>query len=263
MVHFGLFSDLVLQGLLDGLMALLPLTLIATSGVLGLAVLKRVLGDQASPRQRADAIPFRSRGQQPVPSEGDGFKVAKLLGDEGERAISRELRRHGLEYLHNVVLPAANQLTQIDHVVLAGSIVVCLEVKTWNGKIYGRQESPTWTKFAFGGGTRMTMQNPLRQNRLHIRALQSFLPGAEIRGLVVMAGRSQFKEDVPGVVTITSLVAHLRAIAMTNPATPAARTHWLRLEELRSSQDHERAKFDHASAMARRSNREFSDPGPA
>lgn len=263
MGHFGLFSELVLSGLLSGLRSLLPLILITIFGLLGLSMLKWVLREPASPRRRADVIPFGRRGQRQVPPEGDGFKVAKLLGDEGERLISRELSRHRLEYLHNIVLPVGNQLTQIDHVVLAGSTIVCLEVKSWNGKIYGTEESATWTKFAFGSGARMIVQNPLHQNRLHIRALQSFLPGAEIRGLVVMAGRSHFKEDVPGVVTITSLVSHLNAIAMTKPAAPAARLHWSKLDGLRGSQDHERAKFDHAAAMARRRNYKFSDLGPA
>ncbi|MGY3582127.1 hypothetical protein ACVIGB_000949 [Bradyrhizobium sp. USDA 4341] len=166
--------------------------------------------------QQNTVIPFRPGRADGRNQDEGGFRRAKEIGDEGEKAVSRELCRSGFKFLHDIVLQVDGRSTQIDHLVAAGGTLVCVEVKAWNGTIYGGRQFRIWTKYGFDGGE-LRIQNPLHQNRLHMKAVERYSPGADVRGLVVATGKVRFKEPIEGVVNAKLLVAILRDIAEETP----------------------------------------------
>ena len=61
---------------------------------------------------------------------------------------------------------------------------------------------------------RFRFQNPIFQNKRHVRAVQGlldFLPSDAVKSLVVFSGDDEFKTEIPqGVITIGQLAEYLR-----------------------------------------------------
>ncbi len=85
--------------------------------------------------------------------------------------------------------------------------------KDYKGWIFASPTHETWTQVLFR--LRFNFQNPIFQNKRHVRAVQSlldFLPPETIRSIIVFTGESQFKTETPqGVIPISQLVGYLRA----------------------------------------------------
>jgi restriction system protein len=75
--------------------------------------------------------------------------------------------------IHNIVLPACNGTTQIDHVVVSIYGLFVIETKNMDGWIFGSAQQETWTQQFFK--KKFKFQNPLRQNYRHTRCLAEFL----------------------------------------------------------------------------------------
>jgi restriction system protein len=75
--------------------------------------------------------------------------------------------------VHNVILPARNGTTQIDHVVVSIYGLFVIETKNMDGWIFGSTQQETWTQQFFK--KKFKFQNPLRQNYRHTRCLAEFL----------------------------------------------------------------------------------------
>ena len=134
---------------------------------------------------------------------------AGTTGRTGERRVQRLLRR-GLERpaylaLHNVTLPlpgrgagrGAGASTQIDHVVLSRFGVFAIETKNLAGRIEGSEHAALWTQHLRRRS--YTFQNPLRQNHLHLQALQQALqlPAGTLHSVVALVGRCQLDGSLP------------------------------------------------------------------
>jgi len=75
--------------------------------------------------------------------------------------------------INNVILPARNGTTQIDHVVVSIYGLFVIETKNMDGWIFGSAQQETWTQQFFK--KKLKFQNPLRQNYRHTRCLAEFL----------------------------------------------------------------------------------------
>jgi hypothetical protein len=91
--------------------------------------------------------------------------------------------------------------------------VFVIETKDYKGWIFANSQHAQWTQVLFK--VKFRFQNPLVQNRLHLKAvgeLLDFLPADAIQSLVVFAGEAEFKTDKPsGVFSIPELLDHLRS----------------------------------------------------
>jgi Nuclease-related domain len=124
-----------------------------------------------------------------------------MKGSRGERMVHTILRKSlpasGYTVLRDVTLRTDGGTTQIDHVVISRFGVFVIETRHLAGWIFGAEHDSHWTQsFA---DSRVEFQNPLLQNRAHIRALQVLLglPASRFHSLVVFTGKAEFKTAMP------------------------------------------------------------------
>lgn len=101
---------------------------------------------------------------------------AKILGKWGEKKVSTLLGFLGKEYIrfNDVLLQNGIHSSQIDHVVVSPYGIFVIETKNYKGWILGGENSEEWTENIWGH--KYKLNNPIRQNATHIRALKQLLP---------------------------------------------------------------------------------------
>ena len=111
------------------------------------------------------------------------------------------LNKNTYHRINNVILPAENGTTQIDHIIVSVYGVFVVETKNMKGWIFGSADQKTWTQKIYRYTNKF--QNPLRQNYRHVKTLQSILGlnGNQIHSVVVFVGDSTFKTAMPENVT--------------------------------------------------------------
>jgi hypothetical protein len=154
------------------------------------------------------------------------------------------LRRYCREVVDDLILPdGRGGLAQIDHLVLTSAGLLVVETKNYGGLIFGETRDRTWTQCI--GRQRNRLQNPLRQNYGHIKAVQALSTGVPVTGLVVFTNRARFPKGQPdGVTTIAALP---RALVPLAGATISAdyRSAWSTiLAQARTDREARRAHLD-------------------
>lgn len=134
------------------------------------------------------------------------LRSPRFKGWWGERKVqqwlARDLNPQHYHCVHNITLRLADgNTTQIDHVVVSPYGLFVLETKHMRGWIFGSEKQKKWTQSIYRH--RVTFQNPLHQNWLHIKALQEVLqvPLQHLHSVVVFTGHSHFKTEMPACVT--------------------------------------------------------------
>lgn len=128
-------------------------------------------------------------------------RIAKLRLDESEYHL-----------LKNVTLPTDEGTTQIDHIIISKYGIFVVETKNMKGWIFGSQNpnQKDWTQQIFKHKSKF--QNPILQNYKHVKTLESLLElnDGQIFSVVVFAGNSTFKTDMPE--NITDIGGYIRYI---------------------------------------------------
>ncbi len=131
-------------------------------------------------------------------------------GEAGERRVVNLLSKLDpatYRSFHDLILPARDGTTQIDHVVVSRSGVFVIETKSHRGVICSRPQDPYWYQVL--QHRRWPFQNPLWQNRRHVGALYQALqiPWNHFVPIVVFVGRCDFGSPRPaGVVQNFGLI---------------------------------------------------------
>ena len=117
--------------------------------------------------------------------------------------------------IDNVIVPAADGTTQIDHILVSVYGIFVIETKNMKGWIFGSPDQDSWTQVIFK--KKHTFQNPLRQNYRHTRCLSEYLhvDHALFHSVVWFIGDSTFKTAMPPNVLRAGLVPYLKGF--TNP----------------------------------------------
>jgi restriction system protein len=131
--------------------------------------------------------------------------------------LDREVYRR----VHNVILPARNGTTQIDHVVVPIYGLFVIETKNMDGWIFGSAEQQTWTQQFFK--KKFKFQNPLRQNYRHTRCLAEFLGLNHdlLHSVAFFIGDTQLKTTLPNNVLTEGLSGYIKSF--TRPVLTSAR----------------------------------------
>ncbi len=113
--------------------------------------------------------------------------------------------------LNNLTLPTPNGTTQIDHVVVSRYGIFVIEAKNIDGWIFGDEKSAQWSIVKFG--RKFKMQNPLRQNFRHVKAIAGFLGVEENRlhSVVMFWGECEFKTEMPRNVMIKGYTSYIKS----------------------------------------------------
>ncbi len=132
---------------------------------------------------------------QPTPSVNDG-----------ERLVTSELMRHYSDWMliNDVMLPAGQGTTQIDHILVSPNAVFLIETKDMNGWVFGRPGQKQWTQLFKAGrwslkagikSKKFKFYNPLLQNEGHAKALLklNIVDRWLLRPIVVFVGDAHLK----------------------------------------------------------------------
>jgi hypothetical protein len=98
---------------------------------------------------------------------------------------------------HDVVIPAKNGTTQIDHILVSPYGLFIVETKNKKGWIFGSKDQPKWTQSIYG--KKYSFQNPLRQTFRQKKVLSEYLELNEstIHTVVFFVGDCRFKTSLP------------------------------------------------------------------
>jgi predicted RNA-binding Zn-ribbon protein involved in translation (DUF1610 family) len=127
---------------------------------------------------------------------------------------------HTYRSLNNVTLNARGGTTQIDHVIVSRFGLFVVETKNIDGWIFGDERSAQWTVVRFGRKYRI--QNPLRQNYRHTRAIGEFLQVEDkaIHSVVMFWGNCKFKTPMPSNVLRTGYCSYIESFQAVHFADP-------------------------------------------
>jgi hypothetical protein len=138
-------------------------------------------------------------------------------GARGERRVKRLIERRLNSGIYrefsNVTVRIDGGTTQIDHIYVCPFGVLVIETKNMSGWIFGGKNQAQWTQTIYRKKVRF--QNPLRQNYLHIKALERLLglPTGCFKSIIVFAGDCTFKTEMPDEVRTTSnLIEYIHSI---------------------------------------------------
>ena len=111
---------------------------------------------------------------------------------------------------HDVVVPAKNGTTQIDHIIVSRCLFV-VETKNYSGWIFGDEKQSQWTQVFHK--KKIRFQNPILQNYRHQKCLAEYLDLeiSKIHPIVFFIGDSVFKTDMPKKVMDKGLVSYIRS----------------------------------------------------
>ena len=139
---------------------------------------------------------------------------SRFLGAKAERQLHRLLVRDlpaGYIHYRNLILETAQgDLTEIDHLVLSPVGIFVIEVKNYQGWIFGSEHQPQWTVQHVK--RKHSFQNPLQQNNKHTAAVKFTLgigmqDGKLVHSIVAFSDRAEFKTPLPAQVCFIQQVA--------------------------------------------------------
>ena len=179
------------------------------------------------------------------------------IQNSGEALVSRVLRSHfgppDYHLMNHVTIRMDDGTTQVDHILVSRFGVFVIETKHYSGWLFANAEGRTWTQVRFRA--RFRFQNPILQNKRHVRAVQGlldFLPPDAVKSVVVFSGDAEFKTEIPqGVITIGQLAEYLGQ--QTEEVMSLNRLHFCvgRLETARLAISGE-TDIEHIQSLARR-----------
>lgn len=113
--------------------------------------------------------------------------------------------------IDDLVVPARNGTTQIDHVLVSPYGIFVVETKNYKGWIFGSPDDDSWTQALTGRKSRF--QNPLKQNYRHTRCLAEYLSidHSIFHSVVFFIGDCEFKTEVPPNVMTDGLVPYIQS----------------------------------------------------
>ena len=110
--------------------------------------------------------------------------------------IRGRVKKLGTKILSNIRLPdGVDGELYIDHIVLGRDKIIVVDVKHYDGLIYGNESLDQWTQVV--NQKNFQFKNPLMQIQDHITAVQTILPEMRVEGMVLFAGRSRFPKRTP------------------------------------------------------------------
>lgn len=113
--------------------------------------------------------------------------------------------------IDNVIIPAHDGTTQIDHILVSAFGVFVVETKNFKGWIFGAPDDENWTQALFG--QRYPFKNPLRQNYRHTKCLAEHLrlEHGNFHSVVFFIGECELKTPMPPNVMTTGLSSFIKS----------------------------------------------------
>jgi len=152
--------------------------------------------------------------------------------------------------VHNLIVPAIDGTTQIDHVLVSIYGIFVIETKNMDGWIFGSANQKTWTQSFFG--KKFQFQNPLRQNYRHTRSLAEFL-GLDhdlLHSVVFFIGDCELKTKISENVLTSGLSSYITKF--TNPVLTPDRVAQIEQQLLVLKAGRTASRSEHLESLKRR-----------
>ena len=104
------------------------------------------------------------------------WKLLPSKGTMGEKRVAQILKKlpeDRYKVINNLLIQNNGYTTQIDHIVISVYGIFVIETKTYQGWIYGGENSDFWTQNIYGH--KYQLRNPIHQNYGHIKAIKNIL----------------------------------------------------------------------------------------
>ena len=101
-----------------------------------------------------------------LPSKG-------AIGEKRVAHILKKLPEDKYKVINNILIQNNGYTTQIDHIVISIYGIFVIETKTYQGWIYGGENSDYWTQNIYGH--KYQLRNPIHQNYGHIKTIKNIL----------------------------------------------------------------------------------------
>ena len=152
--------------------------------------------------------------------------------------------------IDDIILPAKDGTTQIDHVLVSAFGIFVIETKNMQGWIFGGERDSTWCQSIFGHKQRF--QNPLRQNYRHIECLAEFLNLERrfLHSVVFFIGECEFKTPLPPNVLCSGLSSHIKSFNTVLLTQQQVLDFEWKLRDVKTSGG--LTKSDHLASLSRR-----------
>lgn len=148
-----------------------------------------------------------------------------------ERRIKRAMKRLGARDLHNITLPdGLGGELMIDNLLLATDAILVVDVKRFDGLIFGGDKTDIWTQVINKRSYRFT--NPDQQLKYQVAAVRAILPRAPVRGVHLFTHGASFPKGKPAGVLLLDDVNRQPRRPRLRDIPSNLREAW---EELRSS----------------------------
>jgi restriction system protein len=175
----------------------------------------------------------------------------------GEKMVLRGLHKlDPAQYrvFHDLYLPHPSEqgTTQIDHVVVSPFGIFVIETKNYRGWIFGSEKQPQWTQQIYR--RKHKFQNPLHQNKLHVKALMQFLnlPEDHFLSVVLFIGNTEFKTEMPDNVLNDGLIRWIENHTAPRIVISTVEQAVSQLSELDRTTECRTASRDHLKALKAR-----------
>lgn len=112
-----------------------------------------------------------------------------FYGELKTKLIIKNTLKENYELINNLTFYNNNcKSVQIDHILIIGNNILCIETKNIKGKITGKYNDLEW-KINYQEDT--TMYNPIKQNENHIKYLKEKFPELEIINIVLFINKNE------------------------------------------------------------------------
>ena len=111
---------------------------------------------------------------------------------------------------HDVIIPAKNGTTQIDHLLVSPYGLFIVETKNIKGWIFGSESQPKWTQSLYR--KKYSFQNPIRQTFRQKKILSEYLDLDEsiLHTVIYFVGDCKFKTQLPANVINSGLGGYIK-----------------------------------------------------
>ena len=143
----------------------------------------------------------------------------KTKGKAGEKRALKNLKTlPGDKYflLNDLLLKTDEGTSQIDHIVVSVYGIFIIEIKNYQGLIYGSEHSYNWTQNIYGNKT--SFKNPIHQNYAHVTATEKALSSFgsfPIKSIVAFSEKSKLNietKDTP-VIYIREIATYIKSLS--------------------------------------------------
>ena len=179
-------------GLYDTIIAFKVGIIVLIVGVVLKAVVKRVLRYRRE-KEHEQSEYYKSTGRSLKYIEHD-------KGTYGEYCTYQELRSFedvGAKFLFNIYIPKEDgSTTEIDLLMISRKGIFVYESKNYSGWIFGSQNNRYWTQTlpSVGYSLKSRFYNPVKQNKNHIKHLESLCGKLDPYSLIVFSERCELMD---------------------------------------------------------------------